>query len=181
MSKPVKEMIVRDYQGRFGDLSGAAIIDIRGIPANANNELRTKLQEKSIRVTVLKNTLARKAFDGTALEQLNAALDGPCALAYGAESVVDVARALVTWAKKIDKLELKGAVLDGVFFEGDAGVKELSKYPTREEAQANVVQLVLSPARNLMGAVSSPGGNLLGIVKEIQERLERGEEISKVA
>ncbi|MHC5005121.1 MAG: 50S ribosomal protein L10, partial [Planctomycetota bacterium] len=107
MSKPIKEMIIDDYRSRFQDLEGALVVDIRGIPANDNNALRLALQEQSIRVTVIKNTLARKAFAGTSLEALGPCLEGPSALAFGAESVVDVARALVDWARKIDQLELK--------------------------------------------------------------------------
>jgi large subunit ribosomal protein L10 len=180
MSKPVKEMITDDYKRRFEELEGALVVDIRGIAANQNNELRLNLAEKSIRITVVKNTLARKAFTGTSLEALGPALDGPSALAYGGDSVVEVARALVDWAKKVEKLDLKGAVLDGEFFPGEDGVKRLSDFPTKEEAQAQVVQLVLSPAGNLVRGVTSPGSNLLGIVKEIQERLEKGEEIARV-
>jgi ribosomal protein L10 len=87
---------------------------------------------------------------------------------------------LVDWAKKIKELELKGACLDGEYFEGQAGVKRLSTFPTRDEAQAKVVQLMLSPAGNLISAATSAGSNVMGIIKEIQERLEKGEEIAKV-
>ena len=179
MSKPVKEMIMRDYQERFGELEGAVVVDIRGIEANENNELRLELLKKDVRVTVVKNALARRAFDNTALDALSPAFEGPSAVAHGADSVVEVARELVKWAKKIELLELKGAVLDGEYYEGEAGVKRLSDFPTREEAQAKVVQLVLSPAGNIVSAAKSGGGNILGIVKEIQERLEKGETISK--
>lgn len=180
MSKPVKEMIMSDYQRRFGDLDGALIVDVRGIKANQTNEMRLALAEKDVRVTVVKNALARKAFAGTPLEALDPALTGPSALAYGAESVVDVARSLVEWAKKVEHLELKGAVLDGEYFDGDAGVKRLSTFPTREEAQAKVVQLVLTPAGNVVGAATGAGSRILGIVKEIEERLEKGEAIARV-
>jgi large subunit ribosomal protein L10 len=179
MSKPIKEMIIDDYKSRFQDLEGALVVDIRGIEANDNNALRNGLLEQDIRVTVVKNTLADKAFSGTALEPLGTILEGPSALAYGAESVVEVARALVDWAKKVQKLDLKGAILDGEIFEGEAGVKRLSEFPTKEEAQAKVVQLILSPFQNVLGAAKSPGGNVLGIIKEIQERLEKGEAITK--
>ena len=180
MSKPVKEMITAEYQRRFADVTGALVIDIRGIAANENNALRLGLAEKAIKVTVVKNTLAAKAFAGTSLEALGPALTGPSAIAYGSDSVVEVARELVAWARKIDDLELKGAALDGDYFDGDDGVKQLSKYPTREEAQAKVVQLVLTPAGNLVSGATGPGSNLLGIVKEIEERLEKGETIAKV-
>lgn len=178
MSKPVKEMIIKEYQSRFGDLEGALVVDIRGIEANDNNNLRGDLAKQNIRITVVKNTLAAKALEGTALEPLAPALDGPAALAYGAETVVDVARALVDWAKKIKHLSLRGAVLDGEYFDGNAGVKRLSAFPTRDEAQAKAVLLVLTPGGNLVKAATSPGSNIMGIVKEIEERLEKGEPIT---
>jgi len=178
MSKPVKEMILADYQRRFQDVENALLIDVRGIDANDNNSLRLDLAKKDIRITVVKNTLARKAFAGTGLEPLIVALQGPSALAWGAESVVDTARALVEWSRKVDQLELKAAVLDGQLFEGEAAVKRLSGFPTKLEAQARVIQLVLSPAADVMGAAVGPGARILGIVKEIQTRLERGDTIN---
>lgn len=181
MSKPVKEMIIADYQKRFESLDGALVLDIRGVTANDNNSIRSGLFEKSIRVTVVKNTLARKAFAGTALENLGPALEGPSALAFGGSSVVDVAREVIDWAKKIKALTVKGAVLDGEYFDGQAGVQRLSEFPTKEEAQARVVQLVLSPAGKVVGGAKGPGGKLLGIIKEVQTRLEEGKTISPVA
>jgi large subunit ribosomal protein L10 len=180
MSKPVKNMIVAEYRRRFDGVSNALLIDIRGIEANENNELRQGLHTSDIRVTVIRNKLAKDAFKDTSLEALNPALVGPNAMCYGANSVVEVARQLVDWAKKIKELELKGACLDGEYFEGQAGVKRLSTFPTRDEAQAKVVQLMLSPAGNLISAATSAGSNVMGIIKEIQERLEKGEEIAKV-
>ena len=179
MSKPVKNMITAEYARLFDGVESAVVVDVRGIDANTNNELRDGLRKQNIRVTVIKNTLAKKAFEGSPLEALEPALEGPSALAFGGESVVDVARAVVDWAKKVKEFELKGASLDGVYFEGDAGVKALSNYPTRDEAQAKVVQVALTPAGNVVSAATSGGSNLMGIVKEIQERLEKGETISK--
>ncbi len=178
MSKPVKEMILADYLRRFRDVDDALLIDVRGIDANDNNALRLSLAKKDIRVTVVKNTLARRAFAGTSLEPLNATLQGPTAVAWGAGSVVEVARELVEWARKVEQLELKAAVLDGQVFEGVAGVKRLSGFPTKIEAQARVIQLVLSPAAAVLGAAVAPGARILGIVKEIQTRLERGDTIN---
>ena len=173
MSKPVKEMILADYKQRFQGVDNALLIDIRGIGANDNNTLRLGLAAKNIRVTVVKNSLASKAFDGTGLEALSSELQGPSAVVWGAESVVDVARELVDWAKKVGELDLKAAVLDGELFEGEAGVKRLSTFPTRIEALARVVQLVLSPGGAVLGASLAPGARILGIVKEIQDRLEK--------
>ena len=70
MSKPVKEMIVAEYTKRFEDVDSAVLIEIRGLDANDNNRLRGELAKNSIRITILKNSLARKAFEGGPLEGL---------------------------------------------------------------------------------------------------------------
>jgi large subunit ribosomal protein L10 len=178
MSKPIKQMIVRDYSSRFTGVEGGVLVEIRGMDAGTNNRMRTEMVGKKIRVTVVKNTLARKAFQGTPLEGLSKWLSGPSALVYGGDSVVAVAREIVEWAKDKEALQFKAAILDGITFEGKAGVEALSKYPTREEAQAKVITLALSPARNVVGAVKGPAGRVLGIVKEIQRKLEAGETVA---
>lgn len=180
MSKPVKELIMRDYRDRLGDLEDATVITLRGIDANRNNAIRTGLAKKNIRVTIIRNNLFLSAFEGTGLAALEPVLKGSNAIAYGAESVVEVAREIVALTKEHSEIELKGAVLDGILFEGDAGVKALSKYPTREEAIAQDITLILGPGRKLLGAVKGPGGRLMGVVKAIEEKLEKGEEIAKV-
>ena len=180
MSKPVKEMMIRDYIERVGQTEDALVIGLRGISSNDTNSIRSGLAKKEIRVTIMRNKLFGQAFGETSLAPLSDVMSGASALAYGAESVVDVAREIVGLLKEFPDIELKGAILDGMLFEGEAGVKELSKFPTRDEAIAQAVTLVLSPARNLVGAVKGPGSGLVGIIKSIEEKLEKGEAIAKV-
>jgi len=180
MSKPIKEMMIRDYKDRLGDAEDAVVISIRGIEANENNRFRVGLFQEGIRVMVVRNSLAKKAIGDSGLSGLGEILEGPSAMSWGGESVINVARELVKWAKEIEQLELKGAILDGELFAGEAGVVELSKFPTRDEAIAQNITLILSPGRNLVGAIKGPGGRLVGIVKAIEEKLESGETIAKV-
>jgi large subunit ribosomal protein L10 len=72
-------------------------------------------------------------------------------------------------------------VLDGTLFKGKAGVTELSKFPTREEAIGQNVTLIVSPGRKLVAQVKGPGSNVAGLVKAIETKLEKGEAITKVA
>lgn len=179
MSKAVKNWMIRDYKDRLKDVDDVLVVSIRGIPAIENNEMRLDLQKQNIKITVVRNNLIRHAFSGQPLGTIQPLMTGPSALAYGAESVVEVARALVDWAKKLENLELKGALLDGELYEGKEGVDRLSKMPTREEALSQDITLVLSPGRNLMGQVKGPGGRLMGVIKALEEKLEKGEEIAK--
>jgi large subunit ribosomal protein L10 len=176
MSKPIKSLITHSYQSRFADVDSAVLIDIRGVGANDTMRLRQDLAGKQIRVTVVKNSLARTAFKGTALEELNRLLEGPNAMVYGGQSVVEVARELITIVKQIKEIEFKGAIMEGMLF-GPDEVEALSKYPTREEAIAQTVQIFLSPAQNLVGAALGPGRKIASLVKAVEEKLEKGETI----
>lgn len=181
MSATTKKYLIRDYTDRMGDASDALVISIRGVSANDNNRLRLGLAKKQIKVTVVRNNLARHALKDSSLAGLAPMFQGPTALAYGGSSVVDIAREIITWAEKIQALELRGAILDGELYEGKKGVERLSKFPTRGEALSKTVTLFLSPGRKVMGAVKGPGGKVMGIIKAVESKLEKGETISKIA
>jgi large subunit ribosomal protein L10 len=176
----MKEIMIRDYKQRIGDIDDAMLISLRGVSANDNNEFRQALVGKDIHVTVIRNKLFMQAYGDSSLAGLSPLLVGSNAIAYGAESVVEVAREIVALLDKFPGIELRGAVLDGQLFEGDDGVKALSKFPTRDEAIAQDVTLILGPGRKLLASVKGPGNRLAGIVKAIEDRLEKGEAIAKV-
>ncbi len=185
MSKTVKNIIMRDYKARISGgtdaYPDALLISIRGVKAIDTTRMRHGLAKKSIKITMVQNALARKTFEGTNLSPLSDLLTGSNALAYGGQSVVEVAREIMTFLAKMPKIELKGAVLDGTLFKGKAGVEELSKLPTKDEAIAQAVTLILSPARNLVGQLQGPGRTVAGLVKAIETKLEKGETIASVA
>lgn len=181
MSKTVKGLIMSDYKSRLEGTSDAMVISIRGVKAIPTTKLRRGLAAKKIKITVVRNSLARKTFEGTSLEPLSKFLTGPSALAYGGASVVEVARELIAMIKDMPEVELKGAILDGTVYEGKAGVTELSKFPTKDEAIAKIVTLVVSPGRKLLGQIKGPGSGVAGIIKAIETKLEKGEAIAKKA
>lgn len=183
MSKPVKNLITKDYESRFEGLNGAVLVDIRGIDSNTTNTFRAGLAQKQMKITIVKNSLAKRAFDGTDLAGISEMIDGGSAMVYPISddlSVVSVARELLDWVKRLEKMEFRGAILDGIKF-GPNEIKKLSEFPTKEEAQSKVVTMLLSPARNLVGAVKAPANNIAGILKTLQEKLEAGETIAKAS
>lgn len=180
MSKPVKDIMMRDYRALLEGTEDALAISIRGIDAGDTTAIRSRLRKKEIRVTVIRNALFKQAFADSSLAPLGKVLKGSNALAYGGETVVDVAREIIALVKEFPDIELKGAVLDGELFSGPEGIERLSKFPTRDEAIGQAVTLIVSPGRKLLGAVKGPGGRLMGIVKAIEEKLEKGETIAKV-
>ena len=175
MSKFVKELMVEDLQKRFGGLAEFLVVTTMGIGGNDNNEMRGALLEKGIRVSIVKNSIMRKAL--AALEKAEASelfTVGPCAIAYGGDSVVDVAKEIEIWAKKLGAIEVKGAYIDGEVLDADLA-KELSKMLSRAELQGQVVMLAFSPGRKVAGAITAPAGYIAGCIKTIIEKAEEKE------
>ncbi|NLF33028.1 MAG: 50S ribosomal protein L10 [Planctomycetes bacterium] len=172
MSKPVKNLIRKEIGRRLEGVSDVAVVSVIGIDGNTNNRLRGELLDKGIHVMVVKNSMARQAFEDLGLGAAGDLLDGPCAVAYGAESVVDVVREILDRAKQIPELSVKGAYMDGEVFAGPARVAELSKFPTRIEALGKLSGAALGPGSKLAGALIGPGGVIAGILKALEERGE---------
>jgi large subunit ribosomal protein L10 len=171
MSKRVKNLITRELTDRLKDVDGVAVISPRGIDGNKNNAIRRKLHEQGARMTVVKNTLAKRAVgDGSKLTGFDALLDGPSAVIYGSASMATVARILLDEKKTTEALELRGIFFDGEVYAGDAGVEQVSKLPTREEAIGQIMAALLGPGSSLAGALAGPGGSLGALLSAIEEK-----------
>ena len=168
MSKPVKTLVRKELIKRFDGVTSLAVVGFTGLDAVANNTIRGRLLEKGMRLTVVKNILARQAFSEIGLDQAGQMLEGPCAVAYGGDSVVDLVRELLDIGKGAPTLTVKAAFLDGEVFGSDR-IVELSTFPTRDEAISAIVACALSPARNIAGCLVGPGGRIAGILKTIEE------------
>ena len=113
MSKPVKDMIASEYGRRFKGVTGAVVVEIRGLNAQATTTMRGSMRAKGIQVAVVKNALARRSFKGGPLGSIEKALVGPSAMLFGPESAIMIAREVVKAATDDKKIVLKGAIFDG--------------------------------------------------------------------
>src|ERR1700744_155030 len=102
MSKFVKDLITKELVTRLGDVDGVAVINPKGINATKTNAMRRKLREKGLRMTEVKNTLAKRAVDGKKLSGFEKLLEGPSAVIYGQASMATLARLLLD-EKKADE------------------------------------------------------------------------------
>lgn len=172
MSKIVKGLLRTEMQRRLKGVDSLAVISLSGIGGVANNKLRRDLLGKNIQVTVVKNAIARQALTEMGMASAGELLEGPCALAYGQDSVVGVVRELLTKTKEVPAMTIRGAVMEGEIFPADR-VKELSKYPTKPEAIAQAVGVVMAAGGNLVGAVLGPGAMIASLLASIEERAEK--------
>jgi len=181
MSKKIKNLIQKELSAKFSGVDAVAVISPAGIDGTKNNKLRRSFREKGVNVTVVKNTLARRATESTKLKGFEKLLDGPSAVIYGKSSISSIARMLVDLKKENEKLELRGIFFDGEAYIGEKGIETVSKLPTREEAISSVVGAILGPGRRLAGALKGPGGKLGGILKTIEEKAAKAGPAADVA
>ena len=178
MSKSMKEMMTREYQSVYAGVEGACVVDLTGMDAGGTHALRGLLRDRQMRLRVVKNRIARRAFTGGPLAPLGSHLEGPCALVIG-ESVIDIAKELVEVARKFPALKLGDGLMEGDL--EITPVQELAKMKTLAEIRADLVGLALSPGRNLAGAIQAGGGRIAGCLKTIIEKLEKGETVGRAA
>ncbi len=168
MSKFVKQLVTRDIANRLAGISDAVMVTTSGMDANTTNALRGQLGEKDIHMLVVKNSLGRRAADGTTLSPMFEGATGPVALCWGSTDFVALVKELVKLDKdsgKYAKFKAEGGVLDGERLSADE-LKAVSNWPSREEQISILVGQILSPGAKLSGALIGPGAKLLSQIKQ---------------
>ncbi|WP_044302618.1 50S ribosomal protein L10 [Rhodopirellula sallentina] len=167
MSKYVKDLVTRDLKRRLEGVSDAVLVSCTGMDANTTNELRGELGEKDIQMMVVKNSLARRATEGSSLEPAFEGARGQVALMWGASDFVSLVKEAVRLDKddeKYSKFSATGGVMDGERLDQE-GVKAISKWPSREEQISMLVGQILGPGATLNAALLGPGRMLNSQIK----------------
>jgi len=167
MSKYLKELIADELKNRLEGVSDALVVNVIGMEANANVELRRTLREKKIHLLVVKNSLARRATDGTSLAPVFEGVEGTLAVVWGGEDVVSLAKEVMQLAKeeKYQPFAPRGGVMDGEKLSAD-DVRAVSKWPSREEQLGLLVSQILGPGANLSAQLLGPGSQLASQVEQ---------------
>ncbi|NLE28776.1 MAG: 50S ribosomal protein L10 [Phycisphaerae bacterium] len=172
MSKPVKELMIKEISARFSKLDSVLVVNPIALNAIDNTTVRGALRKKKIEMEVVRNSLAVRALKGTKLENIGELLIGASAIVSGGESIVDVAREVSEIVRKMPKLEVRGALVEGEVLDSQ-GAEQLAKMPSRTELQGQVALLANSPAKRLAGAITSPAAKIAGCIKALEEKLEK--------
>ncbi len=143
-----KKQVVDEIAEKLQASNSIVVVDYRGLNVAEVTELRKQLREAGIEFKVYKNTLTRRAVEKLELTDLNDALVGPNAIAFGGEDVVAPAKILNNFAKEHEALEIKAGVIEGNVASVEE-IKALAELPSREGLLSMLLSVLQAPIRNL--------------------------------
>ena len=156
LKKPIVDEIIENLK----DAKSAVIADYRGLTVEQDTQLRKQMREAGVVYKVYKNTMIKRAIEGTEFEALTPDLEGPTAIAISKDDATAPARILFNFAKKAEALELKSGVVEGTFYDNKA-ISVIATSPSREELLSK-----------LLGSIQSPVTNFARVIKQIAEKKE---------
>ena len=153
-AKQQKQVIIDEIKAKLENAQAAVVIDYMGITVAQADAMRKTLREANVDYTVYKNTLIKRAIEGTEYAPLAEVLDGPSALAISAEDATAPARVLNGIIKDFKKMEFKAGVVEGTFYD-KAGIEAVAEIPSRDELIAKFMGSIQSPVSKFVRTLAA--------------------------
>ena len=153
-AKQAKQVIIDEIKAKLDGAQSAVVIDYMGTTVAQADEMRKKLREANVDYTVYKNTLIKRAIEGTEFAPLAEVLDGPSAIAISKEDATAPARVLKEVIDEFKKMEFKAGVVEGNYFDQE-GIKEIASIPSRDVLIAKFMGSIQSPVSKFVRTVQA--------------------------
>jgi len=161
LSRSEKAVVIDEVSGQLANAEAVIIAEYRGLDVASATVLRKTARESGVYLRVLKNTLVRRAVDGTSFSELSDQLRGPLMYAIS-EDPVAAAKVLSNFAKENDSLVIKGGAMPNTVITVES-IAALSKMPSRDELLAK-----------LMGTMQAPITQFVRTLNDVPSKLVRG-------
>ena len=158
-----KKAVVEEVTEVARSAHSAVAAEYRGLTVAEMTELREKAKQSGVYLRVVRNTLARRAFEGTEFECVRDRLKGPLVLAFSRDEPGAAARVVRDYAKSNDKLIVSFVAFDGQAMDAPA-IERLANLPTREEALGTLASVLLAPVTRLARTIAEPHAGLVRVV-----------------
>ena len=164
-----KQALVAEVNSVAAEAQAAVAAEYRGLTVAEMTELRASARNSGVYVKVVKNTLARRAIEGTEFECMQGSLSGPLLLAFSREDPGSAARVVKGFAKDHDKLVTVSVSIGGQLFEA-SDLDRLAALPTLDEARSMLLSVLQAPMTQLARLLSEPPAML---ARTLQARSEQ--------
>ena len=163
LSLEQKKAVVEEVADLARSAQAAVGAEYRGLTVAEMTELREKAKQSGVHLRVVRNTLARRAVEGTEFECVRDRLRGPLVLAFSRDEPGAAARVIRDYARSNHKLIVSFVAFDGEAMDASA-IDRLASLPTREEALARLMSVLLAPATRFARTVAEPHAGLVRVV-----------------
>jgi len=169
-SKAQKQKDLEALTEQFRNAKAAMVVGFNGMTVPKDQELRNQLREAGVNYSVVKNTLARKAAEGTPLEQATDQFKGVTAVALSGQDPVSLSKAISKFTKaNPDIFKFKVGIVEGKVVEL-RDVEAIASLPSKEELLGKVLFLLNAQAQRLATVLSAVPRNLAIVVKQIGDQ-----------
>ena len=158
MKREQKELFIKNLKNILSENSLVLVFHYRGMSMTDMTDLRVQSFNSGCNIKVTKNRLTKLALEGTDKSELSDLFDGPTAIAYSNDPV-QLTKLLTNFSKNNSNLVILGGIMDNEILTVEK-IEILSKLPSLDEARAQLIGLLNTPAQKIAGILSVPSGNL---------------------
>ncbi len=163
--------MVSELREKFERAKGVIFTEYRGLTVKEISELRNSLRGSDLEYRVVKNTLAKRAAEGTPVNNAKELFSGPIGLAMGYNDPVLLAKKIIEFSKANEKLQIKGGVIEGGLY-GPEQVKTISELPTREALLSMFVGVMQSPLNKLAVLLNTTVARFIYAMNALKQQKE---------
>jgi large subunit ribosomal protein L10 len=164
-----KQAIVAEVNETASKALSAVMADYRGVPVDEMTSLRKTAREAGVRVRVIRNTLAKRAFEGTDFECLSDAMLGPNILAFSLEDPGAGARLFKDFAKENEAFEVKALSVGGKLLPAEK-IDVLAKLPTRDQGLSLLMAVLQAPITKLTRTLNDVPARVTRVVAAVRDQ-----------
>lgn len=164
-----KQQIVAEVNEVASKALSAVVVDYQGVTVAKMTALRARARKSGVYLRVVRNTLARRAVEGTEFACLKDALVGPLILAFSEEEPGAAARLIKDVLKEMDQLEVKALAIGGQLL-GANQLEAMSSLPTKDEALATLCRVMLAPVEKFVRTLNEPAAQFVRVMGQVRDQ-----------
>lgn len=171
MSKKLKSMLHDTYMSEFTGSDGLLVVDLVPLPVDDANRLRRLFEAQDLRMRVVRNRIARKAFEASGRKEIGESFHGPSAVIFGegVEAPIRASKVLAAWGRKNPAVPVRAGFLEGTYLPRERA-RALADLPDRQTALGRLAGAISGPARGFVTVCHGVAGGFVRALHEIAEK-----------